>query len=84
MVTPPISQTPARSMENPPSPAPATPTSPAPDETHMETSPHCAMPSTMPPLVSPVPPSPSLPKSQTVTRSIEHYSIINFYKARTR
>ena len=67
-VTPPISQTPARSMESPPSPAPATPASPAPDDTHMETSPRCAMPSPTPPLVSPVPPSPGLPKSQTVTR----------------
>ena len=58
-VTTPISQTPARSMEIPLSPAPA----------YIETSLCCAMLSPMPPLISPVPPSPGLPKSQTVTRS---------------
>lgn len=58
-VTAPISQTPARSMEIPLSSAPA----------YIETSLRCAMLSPTPPLVSPVPPSPALPKSQTVTRS---------------
>ena len=64
-VTSPISQTTARSTESPPSPASATPASPAPDETHMESSPRCAMLSPTPPLVSPVLPSPSLPKSNS-------------------
>ena len=36
---------------------------------YIETSLCCAMLSPTPPLVSPVPPSPALPKSQTVTRS---------------
>ena len=58
-VTTPISQTPARSMEIPLSPAPA----------YIETSLCCAMLSPTPPLISPVPPSPGLHKSQTVTRS---------------
>ena len=53
----------------PMSPALATPASPAPNETRMETLLGCAMLSPTPPLVSPVPPSPGLPQSQTVTRS---------------
>lgn len=66
-VTTPISQTPARSMEIPLSPAPA----------YIETSLCCAMLSPTPPLISPVPPSPGLPKSQTVKQLLEVIELLN-------